>query len=408
MKNISILSFLRIGFIVVFILLLLLFSWFIKIDKYKYEFEQQQRYELIANGFLSGFEYLNSAKQWDQLYDKFEVLRVKDNAVKLKVLNDAQTIFQNEYQDTRIRIFSLYSQHYIYVQQAHFNVMLKDIQKRTYSATIFLGLLILIGCILLMMYWLLVRKLRPLKNLNDRIQEFSHGDLSVQVLVDSHDEVGQIAQSFNTAGQNINQLIHSRNIFMHNMMHELKTPITKGMILSEMIETNGQKDKQLLMALFENMNELISTLANIEKISMMNQSIVKEKVSCIFMLNEVKKQLFIDDFNVQIDHCSLDFIVNQELFVIVIKNLIDNALKYSNALPIRVSCTQNTLSVKSMGDPLKNSLKYYTQPFLQEKKNSKGFGLGLYLSQEILNLHQFDLEYKHQEDWNIFTIRMPS
>ncbi len=52
---------------------------------------------------------------------------------------------------------------------------------------------------------------------------------------------------------------------MRNMMHELKTPITKGRIAVEMIEESSSK-KTLIRA-FERMNELIKELAYIERIT---------------------------------------------------------------------------------------------------------------------------------------------
>jgi two-component system OmpR family sensor kinase len=406
MKNISILTFIRILFIFVFLAIFVAFGLFIRMDIKKYKLQQQDRYELIANGFLSGFDYLSSDEQWTLLYEKFEVRPVEEDELKLEILNDAKTIFKKESNGTRIRIFSLYLNNYIYVQQGRFNLMLKDVKKRSYSASIAIALFLMICIILIVFYIMLIKKLRPLKKLHKAIMEFGQGDLNVSQLSTTKDEIGQISRSFNDAITNINTLINSRNLFMRNMMHELKTPVAKGMILANMIETNNQQDKQLLINTLEQMNQLISTLANIEKISMINQTIIKNKTNFNDILDDIKKQLYLHKDEMVEQNCSIDIIVNVELFTIVVKNLIDNALKYGKSIPIYLKCEEDQIIVSSKGDKLKQPLEYYIQPFSQEKKNSSGFGLGLYIVNEILKLHQFKLEYNYQDGINSFIIKL--
>jgi two-component system OmpR family sensor kinase len=406
MKNISILTFIRILFIFVFLAIFVAFGLFIRMDIKKYKLQQQDRYELIANGFLSGFDYLSSDEQWTLLYEKFEVRPVEEDELKLEILNDAKTIFKKESNGTRIRIFSLYLNNYIYVQQGRFNLMLKDVKKRSYSASIAIALFLMICIILIVFYIMLIKKLRPLKKLHKAIMEFGQGDLNVSQLSTTKDEIGQISRSFNDAITNINTLINSRNLFMRNMMHELKTPVAKGMILANMIETNNQQDKQLLINTLEQMNQLISTLANIEKISMINQTIIKNKTNFNDILDDIKKQLYLHKDEMVEQNCSIDIIVNVELFTIVVKNLIDNALKYGKSIPIYLKCEEDKIIVSSKGDKLQQPLEYYIQPFSQEKKNSSGFGLGLYIVNEILKLHQFKLEYNYQDGINSFIIKL--
>ncbi len=55
---------------------------------------------------------------------------------------------------------------------------------------------------------------------------------------------------------------------MRNIMHELKTPITKGRIIIETIDDDMAK--RVLKNAFERMNELISDLAEVERVTMYN------------------------------------------------------------------------------------------------------------------------------------------
>jgi len=79
------------------------------------------------------------------------------------------------------------------------------------------------------------------------------------------DEIGKIAKSFDDAIIHINELSASKNLFMRNLMHELKTPITKGRIVAEMLE--DESTKKVLVRAFERMNELISELAELERVT---------------------------------------------------------------------------------------------------------------------------------------------
>ena len=92
--------------------------------------------------------------------------------------------------------------------------------------------------IFIFLYEILNRKLRPLKLLNRQIIEFSNGnkDIKLEYKSKSNDEVGTIAKNFNEAINIINNQSKSKDLFMRNMMHELKTPITKAMFIAETLE----------------------------------------------------------------------------------------------------------------------------------------------------------------------------
>lgn len=282
--------------------------------------------------------------------------------------------------------------------------MLQDLQKRDYSATIVFSLFSFIFLLLLVLYMILMKKLAPLKNLHQAIIEFSHGNMNVNITNDSKDEIGQISQSFNDAVINIKKLIESRNLFMRNMMHELKTPITKGHFLVEMLE-DKETQKQSLKKLFQDMNDLVNSLANIEKATMAQQQLIKEKLDIALLLDQILLMLEIPKEKVMIKkQSSKAMYANKELFMIVLKNLIENGMKYTNSFPIIIHIKENEIVFESTSQKLKYDLEYYLQPFSQETKNSKGFGLGLYIVSEILKLHSMNLAYKHNNGINSFII----
>ena len=89
---------------------------------------------------------------------------------------------------------------------------------------------------------------------------------------------------------------------------------------------------------------------------------------------------------------------------IVIKNLIDNALKYASSFPILISVEKNKVSILNNGAKLSKDFEYYLKPFTQELSQRDGSGLGLSIVEKIIHKHNFKLEYFYENGNNIFKI----
>ena len=61
--------------------------------------------------------------------------------------------------------------------------------------------------------------------------------------LNADDEIANVAIEFNNAVCKIRELIRSRQLFLRTIMHELKTPIGKGRIISEMVQDEMQKSR---------------------------------------------------------------------------------------------------------------------------------------------------------------------
>ena len=276
-KNISISTFINIIFSLAFIATIITFSLFISFDKQKHEINQQNRYELIAENFLSTFQNLPTAESLINLFKKFQVRPLENRDDKLEIIKNAQelTITQN-YLGT-YRVYKYDSQYYIYVQQYGYNLMLKDIRNSNYSMVIIITAFVLSLIIIFFLYAILKRKLKPLKLLNKQIIEFSNGNKDIKIKAISNDEIGTIAKSFNEAIRLINNQSKSKDLFMRNMMHELKTPITKAMFIAETLDNEKTRDN--LQRAFKRMDDIIKELATVEKLTSDNNMIYKEQTS---------------------------------------------------------------------------------------------------------------------------------
>ena len=189
-------------------------------------------------------------------------------------------------------------------------------------------------------------------------------------------------------------------------MHELKTPIAKGRIVSELIDDEKQKNR--LISIFERLELQINDFSRIEQVVSKNCSIIKYPHSISTIINDSIKILMIDrvDEKISLENISKRNIrVDRELFSMTIKNLIDNALKYSSDKKVLIEEKDNQLIFSSKGKILEKDIKEYYKPFHNETTSKNhGMGLGLYIVYEILQMHDMHLEYEYKSGINIFKI----
>ena len=403
-KNISISTFVNIVFALAFTSIFITFAMFINYDKQKHEISLQNRYELIAENFLSTFQNQPSFETLLALYKKFQVAPIEDRDKKLEIIKSAQelTITQN-YLGT-YRVYRYDDIYYIYVQQYGYNLMLKDSTNHNYSmAFIIVGFAISLFTFLFL-YEILKRKLHPLKILNKQIIEFSNGNKDIKLNYTNNDEIGTIAKNFNEAINIINNQSKSKELFMRNMMHELKTPITKAMFIAETLNDENKKDT--LQRAFKRMDDIIKELATVEKLTSKNTMIYKEESSFFKIYTRTLEIMMINPENIATKIRDFKFEVDISMMSIALKNLIDNAIKFSPNKKAIINANKEQIEIISLGEPLSFPLSYYTEAFSQEEKRSVGFGLGLYIVKTIVNLHGYKLDYKYEGGRNYFIINM--
>ena len=399
MKRVSLLTFLNLIFVISLLLFALLLYIYVKIDKEHYFNNQKERYTLL----LQNIQNMDKEQLKDLFEKQLRAKEIANSGQKSHILESGNKLIRTKRLQTTMEVFNYQDEIYIHIKNYNFNVIFQDnpMQRYDFSKILIaaLGMLLLLG----LLYFLLLLKLKPLKQLNKNINQFKKGDFTLYKNIDSQDEIGEISKNFNQAIENIKYLIESKHLFMRNIMHELKTPLTKALLLANMIETKNKKEKDELTTALYNMNSILKQLANIDKFQSQFNNLVLESIDIKELIEAIKEELKTENIRVK-KHEKLELIANKELFFTALKNLIENGIKYSSDQAVTVEIFCNKIAVSSKGAPLKRELEYYTQPFTQERKNQKGYGLGLYIVSEILKLHNFKLEYKHQNVINNFVI----
>ncbi len=199
----------------------------------------------------------------------------------------------------------------------------------------------------------------------------------------------------------LEELIKTREVLLRDIGHELRTPIAKGKFVIEKIDDFSKKE--LLKKIFLDLEVLTNELIELEKLN--SNTLNNTKLSADTLILESLNKLYLKDdskVNVIIQD---NFGINADLqyLTTAIKNLIDNALKYTTTFPITIKAYNNEISIINTGDKLSNKLEHYLKPFIQESQQRDGFGLGLSIVQKIVEKHHFVLTYEHSQG-NIFKI----
>jgi two-component system OmpR family sensor kinase len=403
MRNISIIAFVNAVFVIAFLGVVSTYFLFSKMEEERVLEYQKQRYTLIANTFLSALQFFPQESELQKRYRYFLVEPVdkKDSAY---ILKNAKPILYEDSIFGTVHVLELKNNHYIYIQIFEYKLLLKDMKPKKNRVLIAFMLLLFFSAILFFIYFALLKKLSPLKELNFEVQKFANGDLNPNIRDYGSDEIGEIAKSFKVAIESIKKHIESKNLFMRNMMHELKTPITKGRIVVENIE--DMEDRDVLIGSFERMNEIITDLAKVEKFTSKCIPFHPKSYSFKLLVQKASELLMLKDDSIILEFDDFDIVVDEEYFVVVLKNLIDNGIKFSKDKKVTIRADKEKIKILSKGDSLKHPLSYYIEPFSQEQKRSSGFGLGLYIVKSILDRHNIGFNYRYRDGLNIFELEI--
>ncbi|MBT0826840.1 HAMP domain-containing histidine kinase, partial [Campylobacter lari] len=240
--------------------------------------------------------------------------------------------------------------------------------------------------LIIFLYFSVLRSLMPLKILKKKIKNISAGKIEpLSEYSQINDEISEISFEFDHAINKIQELVKSRQFFLRMIMHELKTPIGKGRIVCEMLDNQKQKDR--LVAIFERLELLIDEFGKIEKVLSRNCQLNLQTYHLSLILEQAEDYLMRDDFyqKVKITYKEDTMIVaDLELFSLMLKNLIDNAIKYSVDKACEIICSGDYIIVRNKGIQLKKTFDYYLKPFVREYNTQvEGMGLGLYIINNI-------------------------
>ncbi len=254
-----------------------------------------------------------------------------------------------------------------------------------------------------------LRKLLKLRNLKNFIRKAGEKDKLEPIKIDANDEIDQIASEFNATMQKINTMKEARALFLRNILHEFRNPIMKGRIMTDMIDELLQDDKfkNILKKIFIRLEIILGEVVKVEKLVSNEWGLKKTKHRIIDIIDHSIDLLLLKDtsrIEVRADNEISVVEVDFELYTTGVKNLIDNALKYSSG-KVLVSIDKNTVCISSIGDKLEAERLDFERAFNRKvEASNSGLGLGLYIANQIFKKHGHTLKYTYEDGKNNFLI----
>ncbi|WP_100403351.1 sensor histidine kinase [Bacillus sp. FJAT-42315] len=283
------------------------------------------------------------------------------------------------------------------------------------GAALFLILLLVIGT-----KW--ARYLtRPLEEMKQAAVKLSEGDFSTRVHVKTKDEIGQLAETFNHMAESIDKEDEKQKEFLATVSHELRTPLSYIKGYSEALSSGmvkGEEEEQQYVHIItreaKRMERLVNDLLELIKLEGDSSAIEKVPLPLAETIHQTLQKLIPAAkqkhvvLTEELDH---DIIIegDEGRLEQVIVNLVDNALRYTEAgdfITVRLFEREDkaVMECKDSGTGIpKEDLQKITERFYRVNKARTradgGTGLGLSIVENIVKGHQSRLmiasEYGH-------------
>lgn len=266
-------------------------------------------------------------------------------------------------------------------------------------------LFLLIDALILALFMIIIRKLIAINRLKNAIISFREGDKKLAIDAKGEDEISQITREFNRVLGKIDSMKEARTLFLRNILHELKTPIMKGTLIAECLESGTERTR--LERIFERMNYLLDEFARMERFSSGEWELNVQEYRFVDLLDHACDILLCDrnQFIIRGEDSITIVKADFELFTIALKNILDNAIRYTTSGKPSIVIADGEIEVCNVGEGIPETNRDFTRAFNRAyESSSSGLGLGLYLTRSILEIHGFGFEYHYRNGINCFRV----
>lgn len=270
---------------------------------------------------------------------------------------------------------------------------------------------------------LLVRRLlKPLGALRENARSIAGGNYDQRLDIRSHDELADLAQDMNALAQavqerveQLEQVAEERRVFVGNLAHEMKTPLTSIMGYADLLylpktvsDAQRVEYSGIILEEAKRLRSLSAKLLELLTVGSVNLSFVPTDLRQIVQEVAVSLEPLLEQTGLDLacDCPSIALDMDVELFKSLLYNLLDNARKASPAgghlsFAAQVEGGHAVLCIRDWGQGIPpEELEKICQPFyMVDKSRSRkagGAGLGLALCQSIVTAHKGTMDFESQ------------
>ena len=267
---------------------------------------------------------------------------------------------------------------------------------------------IVLGSLLLLTRWLAA----PLSRLAGAAAEIGTGERVSPVPTDGPQEVSAVAGAFNDMNDRITNLLMDKDAMLGAIGHDLRTPLTSLRIRAENLPPSRDRDR--MIDTIEHLARMLDGILELSKIGVNKEApILTDLTALILTIVEEFEDVGADvRLTSPARHqCT----IRPHLFMRLLRNLIENAIKYGKVARLSVVATRGEILIHIDDDGpglAENVIGRLLKPFerLDISRNSEtgGAGLGLSIAKMIADIHKATLHFENLTDGGLRTsIRLP-
>lgn len=270
----------------------------------------------------------------------------------------------------------------------------------------------------------------PIKALRVGIDKMTRGDFSYRLKIAGHSEFAQLADAFNMMCDRLENLDKSRNQFVSNASHELKTPLSTMKILIETLMYQEGFDPEVQKEFLSDINKeidrlnlIISDLLVLVKIDSESTASKHEPVSLNDIMIETLNSLspLARERGIELDMSGRDTLSidgNRGQLSQVFYNLLDNAIKYTprgGSVRVEISKSGKRAIIKvidtGIGIAKSEQIHIFDRFYRVDRARARdtgGTGLGLSIVKQYIAAHGGSVTVSSEENrGSTFTVELP-
>lgn len=258
-----------------------------------------------------------------------------------------------------------------------------------------LGLLALLA----LAYAAVRRMLRPLRAIGAGAEAFGRGEFDHRIeLCRTHDELGDLAQRFNTMAGQIQRMLDGKRALLLAISHELRSPLTRARLHAELVDEGPAR--QALLDELGLMRDLINDLLESERLGSGHRALRREPCDLNALVRELVAARFAGEVALALELAPAlpTLQLDRTRMQLLLRNLLDNALRHHDRSRGRVLLGTAlveggvALTVRDFGPGVsEEELAHLGEPFYRpdaaRTRASGGVGLGLSLCRLVAEAH---------------------
>ncbi len=313
-----------------------------------------------------------------------------------------------------------------------FTASLKGANRVSYNAnkqTVLFGALVILVCILLAVV-IGILSVRSMKILNKHMEQAKEGGFDEQIPVQGFKEMRALTDNYNDTMNKLAVLDSTRQEFVSNVSHELKTPITSMKVLAESLIQNEEADLPMYKEFMSDISEeiereskIISDLLTLVKMDKKSAAMNIEEVDVNALLEIILKRVtpIANSRGIEITYESYREVkaeIDEVKLSLALTNIIENAVKYNvdnGWVKVTLNADHKNFHIKvadsGVGIPDDCKEQVFERFYRVDKARSRdtgGTGLGLAITKNVILMHKGTIKlYSESGEGSTFTIKIP-